>query len=819
MFRLGDFIARNPRVTIAATVALWALSLIPASQIELRINLESLLPDDSPAALGYGEFITRFGGMKRVFVMLEPAEQEFDLDSFQLAEATTRLAQILGESDEIVDARAGLTDDDMTGYLAEIVRRAPLLLPEEDWLNRVESRLEPTAIRQRVREIRRSLLSPLPTPEGQFAAQDPLGFAPDLLHLAKPGLGQLVDPLTLAFLSHDGRAGLILVEPAGAELDARSGRRLAGAISSSVETLENEFGREFRVRSVGGPLYAAHDEEIIRSDLVRTLAVTSIACGLLLAAVFSGVAIPLAALVALAVGLTWTAAFFTITSGGVSAAAIGFSAVLVGLGIDSAIHGGAAFRHHLLAGDQRSSAISKAFRDTGRPVLAAAATTAAAFSVLLVSGLPLLRELGSMVAVGIGLTVVSTATLGASLVVVMSGSSDSGSWLWRLLGKLVHSIVRFSGRHSRFILIGTTLLTAATIPAALNTDVQASLSGLRPLDHPVLDAEKALAERFGIDEETTTIIIRSESLDESLRTVRAIQRELRSLSPDIGFISPADRLAGPATAATRLELLTKLNIPDAIDTLRVELRAAGLNEVAFASGIEALELFASGIDPGTEDPTEDHQLRFDPDGTVWAALTVLPPDEGWSIETMTHLRDVVTELDPGALVASMPLVGSDLQRIASRDLRLLSLLSLVLVIGVVLLSFRGRVGLTLVALLPVTLGTIWTLGSWNILGHHLDLVGLAVLPVILGLGIDDGLYAVHGAAGSTSRGLRSSLERSGRAMALTTLTSCIGFGSLAFSHLPSLRGIAVLVPIGVGACLLATLTVLPAFAARKWGSK
>ncbi|TFG38548.1 MAG: hypothetical protein E4H44_03760, partial [Candidatus Aminicenantes bacterium] len=819
MARLGDFIARNPRVTIAVAIAIWALALIPASQIELRINLESLLPDDSPAALGYREFITRFGGMKRVFVILESAEQEPDLDSFQLAEATTRLAQILGESDEVVDARAGLTDEDISGYLAEIVRRAPLLLPEEDWLNQVESRLELTAIRRRVRELRRSLLSPLPTAEGLFATHDPLGFAPDLLDLAKPGLGQLVDPLTLAFLSQDGRAGLILVEPSGSELDAPSGRRLADAISSSVQLLENEFGHDFRVRSVGGPLYAAHDEEIIRPDLVRTLAVTSIGCGLLIAAVFSGVAIPLAALAALAVGLTWTAAFFTITSGGVSAAAIGFSAVLVGLGIDSAIHGGAAFRHHLLAGDHRTSAISKAFRDTGRPVIAAAATTAAAFSVLLVSGLPLLRELGSMVAVGIGLTVVSTATLGASLVVVMSGSSNRGSWLWRLLGQLVHSIVRFSGRHSRFILIGATLLTAATIPAALNTDVQASLNGLRPLDHPVLEAEMALTELFGIYEETTTIIIRSESLDESLNTVRAIQRGLNNLSPGIGFISPADRLTGPTMAAKRLEKLTTLNFSEAIDTLRVELRAAGLNEVAFASGIEALESFASGIDPGTEDPTDDQQLRFDSDGTVWAALTVLPPDEGWSIKTMKNLRDVVTELDQDALVASMPLVGSDLQRIASRDLRRLSLLSLVLVFGVVLLSFRGRIGLTMVALLPVTLGTIWTLGFWNVLGHHLDLVGLAVLPVMLGLGIDDGLHAVHGAAGSTSQGLRSSLERSGRAMALTTLTTCIGFGSLVFSHLPSLRAIAVLVPIGVGACLLSTLMVLPAFASSKWGLK
>ena len=187
------------------------------------------------------------------------------------------------------------------------------------------------------------------------------------------------------------------------------------------------------------------------------------------------------------------------------------------------------------------------------------------------------------------------------------------------------------------------------------------------------------------------------------------------------------------------------------------------------------------------------------------------------METIRTIRDVVAQVDHDAFVASMPLVASEVKEIASRDLRRLSVLSLLLVFGVVLLSFKGKIPHCGRSLLPVSLGTIWALGFWSVLGRHLDLVGLAVLPVMLGLGIDDGLYAVHGASGPSGRGLHSSLERSGRAMALTTLTTCIGFGSLVLSHLPSLRAVAILVPIGVSACLLATLTILPALAAKKWG--
>ena len=232
MPRIGDFIAQNPRVTIATTLLISVLALIPASQFEVRIRLETLLPDTSQAAQGYGEFMNRFGGLKRVFVILDAAEQEPDIDSFQLAEAATRLAQMLIESEEVVDARAGLSEDEIAAFLAGTVRRAPLLLPEEDWLRNVASRFEPNGIHLRVQEIRKSLLSPLPSPEAQFSTHDPLGFSTDLLHLAKPGLGRLLDPLTLCFLSHDENAALVLVEPSGAELDARSGDFLADAISS-----------------------------------------------------------------------------------------------------------------------------------------------------------------------------------------------------------------------------------------------------------------------------------------------------------------------------------------------------------------------------------------------------------------------------------------------------------------------------------------------------------------------------------------------------------------------------------------------------------
>jgi predicted RND superfamily exporter protein len=119
----------------------------------------------------------------------------------------------------------------------------------------------------------------------------------------------------------------------------------------------------------------------------------------------------------------------------------------------------------------------------------------------------------------------------------------------------------------------------------------------------------------------------------------------------------------------------------------------------------------------------------------------------------------------------------------------------------------------------VSLGTLWTFGLAGFWGLPLDLFGLAVLPILLGIGIDDGLHALHGSrrqlptSDGVARGVVDSVEGAGRAMALTTLTTVVGFLSLGVSRIPALRAGGLLIALGVLCCLAATFVVLPALEA------
>jgi hypothetical protein len=128
--------------------------------------------------------------------------------------------------------------------------------------------------------------------------------------------------------------------------------------------------------------------------------------------------------------------------------------------------------------------------------------------------------------------------------------------------------------------------------------------------------------------------------------------------------------------------------------------------------------------------------------------------------------------------------------------------------GILLIHFR-RMGDTLLALIPVVLSLIWTLGLWSLFGFHMNFINIIVLPMILGIGVHAGLHLLERSREMGHRRLNLVMETTGRGLLLTALTTIVGFGSLAMAQFRGLQEIGLLVIIGVGTNLLATL-IIPA---------
>lgn len=121
----------------------------------------------------------------------------------------------------------------------------------------------------------------------------------------------------------------------------------------------------------------------------------------------------------------------------------------------------------------------------------------------------------------------------------------------------------------------------------------------------------------------------------------------------------------------------------------------------------------------------------------------------------------------------------------------------------------------LVTVLPPVVGTAWVLGSIGLVGVKVDLMS-TVLPMLCVLiGVTDSVHLTidmrreREAGASPLEAARHAIRFLGLPCALTSLTTAVGFGSLALADAPTIQRFGLLCAGGVVLVFLAVVTVLP----------
>jgi len=147
-------------------------------------------------------------------------------------------------------------------------------------------------------------------------------------------------------------------------------------------------------------------------------------------------------------------------------------------------------------------------------------------------------------------------------------------------------------------------------------------------------------------------------------------------------------------------------------------------------------------------------------------------------------------------------------RIAGRDGRNAILLTLLIVFVLLWIDF-GRPWYALIAMIPLALGAFWMVGLMNIVGLLLNFMTLMGLPLIIGIGIDDGVHIMHRWQHEGNGKIFTVFSSTGKAILLTSLTTMLAFGSMIFSVFPAWAWFGGTLFLGVAACFVTTVVVLP----------
>jgi len=159
----------------------------------------------------------------------------------------------------------------------------------------------------------------------------------------------------------------------------------------------------------------------------------------------------------------------------------------------------------------------------------------------------------------------------------------------------------------------------------------------------------------------------------------------------------------------------------------------------------------------------------------------------------------------GYTVTGVPVLAEDLADALAGSVARLLVVALVVMAAVLALVFRRRLRLIPLA---VALGAVaLTFGLMALAGAPLTMASIAVLPVLLGLGVD---YAIQYQARIPDPPSAAGAQRAARAavptIATAALATAAGFLVLLLSPVPMVRGFGVLLVIGVGAAFGLALT-------------
>jgi len=187
-------------------------------------------------------------------------------------------------------------------------------------------------------------------------------------------------------------------------------------------------------------------------------------------------------------------------------------------------------------------------------------------------------------------------------------------------------------------------------------------------------------------------------------------------------------------------------------------------------------------------------------------LTVFPAENIWT--DLNFLQRFTSDLDRVSNKATgMPPVMQELMRVIGNDGKNAALLTVFVVFLLLWLDFRS-LKYALIAMIPLVAGVIWMVGLMHLIGMQLTVVNVMGLPLIIGIGIDDGVHIVHRWRIEGSKKVKQIFASTGKAIFLTSITTMLAFGSLVFSIWRGFGSLGGAMFIGVGACFLSTAIIL-----------
>ncbi|MBA3549314.1 MAG: MMPL family transporter [Nannocystis sp.] len=816
-------ILRFHRLVLLLALLLTALSVWGASHLRIDSDLRALLPAKDPVLLNLDRIETSFGALGSVNIVVK------DGDQAQRHAFADALAERLEHCELVRDVEYRLRSDFFAEHalyylsdkemeeLDEHVQawtHYELCKAEPDVCLEPPDEAAPEALRKFVREKQDAAL-------GRTSFRD---------YFEREGIEALV----------------MLVHPTGASSDLDFSQRVTREMRQLVAEVHGQanapWAGAMTVNIVGPYIIKADERATISEDMLKSGGFGLLGVMLILYLLLRSGRAVFTLLVPLLCGVAWSLAFTQLVLGHLNTLTSLISTVVMGVGIDAGIHFLLRVREEQ-AGVSDREAIARAFGGLIVPLLIASGTTLGAFAVMASSAFPAFQEFGLIAGSGVALCLLAMVTVYPAALclsgvkrIVPRRRADAGGLLNRVVLRrpgltlvvvgLISAVAIYGARQIHFENNGRSLQSDRTraqveqdiflISKIFNKDIHAGILVVDTLEQArdvlgtaralhaqrVADGTTTVAELFGapdlLPDPTIDVAKRSAAIaaiTEDIPENTWTRLDERAASNDAAAAAGKDTGGLSAEDARRLQRMLKAK-PASLD----QLPPSVLDRVRSPDGKFAIYAY-----PNFDAADITQGVAFMAETAVYTAPLAGPTDHADHADHADSSERVfVGETTVYAMMYRMML--SEAPYVLGTSAALIALL--------VLMQLRSF-GQTLLTLIPLGLGMLWLVGLMGLLDVRFTLFNIPILPAILGIGVDNGVYLtdrirrLHGEPG----GLASALSGTGAAILAATATTVMGFAAFLIADNGGLRGIGKLAVLGIAIAACTALLVLPSIAA------
>ncbi len=180
------------------------------------------------------------------------------------------------------------------------------------------------------------------------------------------------------------------------------------------------------------------------------------------------------------------------------------------------------------------------------------------------------------------------------------------------------------------------------------------------------------------------------------------------------------------------------------------------------------------------------------------------------------IKQTLIELDNKKSYVSMKITGeaiiSNEMDEATMDANIIIMPGIFVVICLILLIMFKKFSYVILPLASLGISVIWLFGTMILLGISFNMMMVAIVPLLMGLGVDYSVHLFHNYKAELKNGKKpglaiiASIQDVGMAIFLATLTTVVAFLSFLSAGIPPLRDFGILCALGIIYTLITALT-------------